>query len=73
MPVELRPLHGEFGAEVIGANPALDIDDATFGAIQPAEYRDSMLFVICPQQPRFVYRHRWREGDPPTIAGPETA
>lgn len=43
MPVEFRTLHGEFGAEVIGGNPALDIDDATFGAIEAAWHRHSIL------------------------------
>ena len=46
MPVEFRPLHGShgsFGAEVIGVNPALEVDGPTFAAIEAAWYRHSIL------------------------------
>ena len=43
MPVEFRPLHGSFGAEVVGADPSLAVDDATFAAIERAWHRHSIL------------------------------
>jgi alpha-ketoglutarate-dependent taurine dioxygenase len=43
MPVEFRPLHGSFGAEVIGVDPPLEVDDTTFAAIEAAWYRHSIL------------------------------
>jgi len=43
MPLEFRPLHGEFGAEVIGVTPDLVVDGWTFGAIEAAWYRHSIL------------------------------
>jgi alpha-ketoglutarate-dependent taurine dioxygenase len=43
MPVEFRPLHGSFGAEVIGVDPALEVDDPAFAAIEAAWYRHSIL------------------------------
>jgi alpha-ketoglutarate-dependent taurine dioxygenase len=43
MPVEFRPLHGSFGAEVSGVDPTLAVDDATFAAIEAAWYRHSIL------------------------------
>lgn len=43
MPVEFRNLHGEFGAEVIGVESHLDVDDAAFRAIEQAWYRHSIL------------------------------
>ncbi len=43
MPVDFRPLQGSFGAEVIGVDPGLDVDDATFAAIEAAWYRHSIL------------------------------
>ena len=54
MPVEFRPLHGSFGAEVIGADPALEVDDPTFAAIEAAWYRHSILLfrglTMTPEQ-----------------------
>lgn len=41
--VEVRALHGEFGAEVIGADPGLAVDEATFRAIEAAWHRRSTL------------------------------
>jgi alpha-ketoglutarate-dependent taurine dioxygenase len=43
MLLEFRPLHGEFGAEVIGVAPDLAVDGPTFGAIEAAWYRHSIL------------------------------
>ena len=43
MPVEFRPLHGSFGAEVIGVDPGLEMDDPTFASIEAAWYRHSIL------------------------------
>lgn len=43
MPVEFRPLMGSFGAEVIGIPPTLEMDDATFDAVEAAWYRHSIL------------------------------
>jgi taurine dioxygenase len=43
MPVEFRPLQGSFGAEVIGTNPALEIDATDLAAIEAAWYRHSIL------------------------------
>ena len=54
MPVEFRPLHGSFGAEAIGVDPALAVDDATFAAIEAAWYRHSILLfrglAMTPEQ-----------------------
>jgi taurine dioxygenase len=43
MVIEFRPLHGDFGAEVIGAAPDLRVDDATLGAIEAAWFRHGIL------------------------------
>lgn len=43
MPVEFRPLQGSFGAEVVGVDPTLAVDDPTFAAIEAAWYRHSIL------------------------------
>jgi alpha-ketoglutarate-dependent taurine dioxygenase len=43
MAVEFRPLHGEFAAEVLGAPPDLEVDDATLAAIEAAWFRHSIL------------------------------
>ena len=43
MPIEVRPLHDSFGAEVVGADLARDLDDATIAAIQEAWTRHSLL------------------------------
>ena len=43
MTVEFRPLHGSFGTEVNGVDPALETDEATFAAIEAAWYRHSIL------------------------------
>ncbi|MGD9616282.1 MAG: TauD/TfdA dioxygenase family protein [Alphaproteobacteria bacterium] len=54
MPVEFHPLHGSFGAEVIGMDPALAVDDPTFSAIEAAWYRHSILLfrglTMTPEQ-----------------------
>ena len=54
MPVEFRPLRGSFGAEVIGADPALEVDNPTFAAIEAAWYRHSILLfrglTMTPEQ-----------------------
>jgi alpha-ketoglutarate-dependent taurine dioxygenase len=43
MPLEFRPLHREFAAEVLGAPPNLTVDDATLHAIEAAWFRHSVL------------------------------
>ena len=43
MALQFRPLHATFGAEVIGANPADDLDDATIAQIEAAWQRYSIL------------------------------
>lgn len=43
MALEIRPLHGDFAAEVIGAPPALDVDDATLREIEAAWFRYGIL------------------------------
>jgi len=54
MPVEFRPLQGSFGAEVVGADPALEVDGPTFAAIEAAWYRHSILLfrglTMTPEQ-----------------------
>ncbi len=41
--MECRPLHGSFGAEVIGVPPNLAVDDDTFRQIESAWFRHSIL------------------------------
>lgn len=43
MQLEFRPLMGTFGAEVVGADPSLAMDEATFREIEAAWYRHSIL------------------------------
>ncbi len=43
MPIECRPLHPSFGAEVLGIDPARDLDDAAVAAIEAAWTRHSLL------------------------------
>ena len=43
MPLEFRPLHGEFAAEVTGAPPDLRVDDATRREIEAAWFRHGIL------------------------------
>jgi alpha-ketoglutarate-dependent taurine dioxygenase len=43
MPIDVRPLHDSFGAEVVGAGLACDLDDRTLAAIQDAWTRYSLL------------------------------
>ena len=43
MTVEFRPLNGSFGAEGGGVDPALELDETTFAAIEAAWYRHSIL------------------------------
>lgn len=43
MAITVRPLLGEFGAEIGGVDPALRVDDATFRAIKGAWHRHSIL------------------------------
>ena len=54
MPVEFRPRQGSFGAEVVGADPALEVDGPTFAAIEAAWYRHSILLfrglTMTPEQ-----------------------
>jgi hypothetical protein len=57
MPVEFRPLHGSFGAEAIGADPALEADGPSFAAIEAASYRRSiLLFSRVVDEPRAADR-----------------
>ena len=41
--VSFRPLHQTFGAEVVGIDPTLQLDEATFRAVEEAWYRYSIL------------------------------
>jgi taurine dioxygenase len=43
MALEFRPLHDDFGAEVIGAAPDLRVDDATLHDIEAAWFRHGIL------------------------------
>jgi len=43
MGIEYRPLHGDFGAEIIGVDPTLRTDEPTFAGIEAAWYRHSVL------------------------------
>ena len=43
MPLEIRPIRGEFGAEVVGAAPDLRVDDGSFHRIEDAWHRHSIL------------------------------
>lgn len=43
MPLAFRPLHGEFGAEVICAAPDLRVDDATLHELEVAWFRYGIL------------------------------
>lgn len=43
MPLEIRPIHGEFGAEIGGASPDLRVDDATLRTLETAWFRYSIL------------------------------
>jgi alpha-ketoglutarate-dependent taurine dioxygenase len=43
MALEFRPLHGEFGAEVIGTAPDLRVDEATLRAVEAAWFRHGIL------------------------------
>jgi alpha-ketoglutarate-dependent taurine dioxygenase len=54
MALEFRALHGGFGAEVIGVDPTLQVDDETFRRIEDAWYRSSVLvfhdLAMTPEQ-----------------------
>lgn len=43
MALSFRPLTSHFGAEVIGVDPTLQLDDATFREVEDAWYRHSIL------------------------------
>ena len=43
MAIEFRPVAGRFGAEVVGVEPTLAVDDASFAAIEAAWFRHSFL------------------------------
>ena len=47
--MRLRPLHGSFGAEVIGVPDDLQMDDAMFHAVEQAWFRHSILLfsAVC--------------------------
>ena len=53
MALEIRPLHGEFAAEVIGAPADLRVDDATLREIEAAWFRRGILvfrdLVLTPE------------------------
>jgi taurine dioxygenase/putative 2-oxoglutarate oxygenase len=59
--VEIRPIQGRFGAEVIKADPHLNVDDATAALIEAAWYRHSILIfrglALSPQQ-QIAYTRR---------------
>lgn len=52
--MEFRPLHGNFGAEVVGVPPDLQVDDAVFRDIEQAWFRHSILLfrglTMTPEQ-----------------------
>jgi alpha-ketoglutarate-dependent taurine dioxygenase len=54
MDLRLRPLHGDFGAEVIDVAPTLEVDEATFRAIEVGWFRHSILLfrglAMTPEQ-----------------------
>jgi alpha-ketoglutarate-dependent taurine dioxygenase len=54
MPLEIRPLQNRFGAEILGVDPALQVDEPVFGAIEAAWYRHSILLfrglAMTPEQ-----------------------
>ena len=54
MPVSFRPLKGRFGAEVVGIDPTLTLDEATFRSVEEAWYRHSILLfrglTMSPEQ-----------------------
>ena len=43
MPIEVRPIHASFGAEVVGVDPATELDDRAMAAIEAAWTRHSLL------------------------------
>jgi taurine dioxygenase/putative 2-oxoglutarate oxygenase len=43
MGIALRPIKDRFGAEIVGIDPGLDVDDATFRAVEDAWYGHNML------------------------------
>ena len=43
MAVSFRPLRGSFGAEVVGIDPKLAVDEPTFRSVEEAWYRHSIL------------------------------
>ena len=43
MPLEIRPLQGDFAGEVTGVAPDLNVDDATLAALEAAWFRHSVL------------------------------
>jgi alpha-ketoglutarate-dependent taurine dioxygenase len=54
MSLEIRPIQGRFGAEVIGIHPQLRVDDATFARVRDAWYEHSILVFrdlkVSPQE-----------------------
>jgi taurine dioxygenase len=54
MALKIRPIHGNFGAEVTGMAPTLRLDDETFRRIEEAWYRHSVLvfrgLAMAPEQ-----------------------
>jgi putative 2-oxoglutarate oxygenase len=54
MQLEFRPLMGRFGAEVVGVDPSLEMDDAVFRQVEAAWYRHSILvfhrLTMTPEQ-----------------------
>jgi len=54
MPVTFRPLKGTFGAEVVGIDPTLAVDEPTFRAVEDAWTRHSILLfrglTMSPEQ-----------------------
>jgi len=52
--MEIRPLHGNFGGEVVGVSPDLQIDEVTFRDIEQAWFRYSILLfrklAMTPEQ-----------------------
>ena len=43
MPIGIRPLHGQFGAEITGIPPTAEVDEDTFQRIEAAWFQHSIL------------------------------
>ncbi|MBA3507569.1 MAG: TauD/TfdA family dioxygenase [Betaproteobacteria bacterium] len=78
----IRPLHGEFGAEILGADLSRPVDDATFNEIESAWTRHSILVFrnvrMTPEQHISFTRgfgplHTWSRGSTTCPAIPKSS